>query len=261
MMMALKENRVIILPKIHESSFEFMGKEVLGDSCIIIPFILGEDQTLPDFLGNFDKISGVLNMASISDMEPDYIVNYTASLVKNIMGINILNAKLYQKTQQLALFDGMTGLYNKQMFTEFLTKKCDYSERHGVPLYLAMIDVDDFKNVNDTHGHRIGDEVIVHMGRVLKKDARASDVLARYGGDEFAWLLHCDDESEVLSVLDRLRAAIANSLWPRNISLTVSIGFSRYSPQSDDSIKELIDRADTALYQVKNNGKNGVKGK
>jgi diguanylate cyclase (GGDEF)-like protein len=261
MMIALKENRVIILPQIRESSLEFMGKEVLGDACIIIPFILGENQTLPDFLGSFDKISGVLNMASISDMEPDYIVRYTASLIKNIMGINILNAKLYQKTQQLALFDGMTGLYNKQMFAEFLTKERDYSERHGVPFYLAMIDVDDFKSVNDTHGHRIGDEVIVHLGRAIKEAARASDVLARYGGDEFAWILRCPNESEVIRVLDRFRAAIAHSPWPRNISLTASIGFSRYSPQSGDSIKELVDRADAALYQVKNNEKNGVKGK
>jgi diguanylate cyclase (GGDEF)-like protein len=260
MMMALKEDRVIILPHIQESSLEFMRKEVLGDSCIIIPFLLGEDQTLPDFLGNFDKVSGVLNMAGISDMEPDYIVQYTASLIKNIIGINILNAKLYQKTQQLALFDSMTGLYNKQMFAEFLTKECDYSERHGVTLYLAMIDVDEFKTINDTHGHRVGDEVIVHLGRILKKAARASDVLARYGGDEFACILRCDNESEVISVLDRLRHSISNGPWPMNISLTASIGFSRYSPQSGDSIKELIDRADAALYQVKNNGKDGVKG-
>jgi diguanylate cyclase (GGDEF)-like protein len=155
----------------------------------------------------------------------------------------------------------MTGLYNKQMFAEFLTKERDYSERHGVPFYLAMIDVDDFKSVNDTHGHRIGDEVIVHLGRAIKEAARASDVLARYGGDEFAWILRCPNESEVIRVLDRFRAAIAHSPWPRNISLTASIGFSRYSPQSGDSIKELVDRADAALYQVKNNEKNGVKGK
>lgn len=260
MMVALNENRIIIIPKIQEASLDFLDKKVLGDSCIIIPFMLGEHRNLPDLLGNFDTVRGVLNIADIHGMEPEYIVQYTASLIQNILGINILNARLYQKTQQLALFDGMTGIYNKQVFKEFLNKECDYSERHGEPLYLAMIDVDDFKIINDTYGHRTGDEVLAHLGQILRQAARSSDVVARYGGDEFAWIIHCDDDTRARNALERFRTKVFHSRLSNNINLSVSIGFARYSPNSGDSTKELIDRADAALYRVKKNGKNQVKG-
>lgn len=260
MMVALRQNKVIVVPNIQETSLDFLGKKVLGDSCIIIPFMLGENPNLPDLLGNFDTIRGVLNMADIHEMEPLYIVEYMASLIQNILGINILNARLYQRTQQLALFDGMTGIYNKQVFNEFLQKECDYSERHDVPLYLAIIDVDDFKMINDTYGHSTGDEVLSQLGQILRKAARSSDVVARYGGDEFAWIIHCDDDTKVESALERFRTHVFHSRLPNNITLSVSIGFARYSSQSGDSTKKLIDRADAALYRVKYNGKNQVQG-
>ena len=260
MMVALNENRIIIVPELQESSLDFLGNEVLGDSCIIIPFTIGEDHNLPDLLGNIDIVKGVLNMADIHDMEPEYIVKYSASLIQNILGINILNAKLYQKTQQLALFDGLTGLYNKQIFMEFLRKECDYSERSKTPLHLAMIDVDNFKAVNDTYGHCVGDDILAHMGRLLKNAARASDIVARYGGDEFVWIINCDNEAEVQRALERFRAQVSKSSLPRDIALTVSIGVSRYYPQNGDSIKAVVERADEALYRAKNNGKNCCEG-
>ena len=199
-------------------------------------------------------------MADINEMAPEYIVKYSASLIQNILGINILNAKLYQKTQKLALFDGLTGLYNKQIFMEFLKKECDHSERQGNSLHLAMIDVDNFKTINDTFGHSVGDEIISHMGSLLNRAARSSDIVARYGGDEFVWILNCDNEAKVQNALERFRVKVSRAALPRNISLTVSIGYSMYEPNRGDSIKALVERADEALYRVKNNGKNCLEG-
>ena len=184
------------------------------------------------------------------------IVNYAASLIRNILGIHIMNAQLYQKSQKLALTDGLTGLYNKHIFMEFLKKEHIYSERHGLPFYLSLMDVDDFKAVNDTHGHRIGDEVLAQIGSLCSTLARTSDVTARYGGEEMALLIKDGGLEEIMAVLERIRNGIWNNKFPNDIRMSMSIGLSRYAPGDNDSIEKLIDRADSALYKAKAAGKN-----
>lgn len=258
MMVALRQNETIVLPEIQQAPYDFLYKECLGCSCIIIPFIIGDEQNSDDIIGKSEVIKGVLNMGNITDMETEEVVKYSASLIRNILGINILNARLYQKTQRLALIDGLTGLYNKHIFMEFLKKECDYSERHGIPFFLALLDADDFKVINDTHGHRIGDKVLTQMGLLCKRVVRKSDVISRFGGEEFAWIIHGDDVKNIISILNRFRRKVLKSEFPNNIKLSISIGLSRFSPHSKDTMERLIDRADEALYRAKGKGKNRV---
>ncbi len=256
MVVALKENRTIVLPEINGASYDFLNKECLGKSCIIIPFLIGGDHPSDNIFGHAEGIKGVLNMGNIVDMGSKDIVAYAASLIRNILGINILNARLYQKTQKLALIDGLTGLYNKHIFMEFLKKEHHFSERNGVPFYLSLMDADDFKAVNDTHGHRIGDEVLAQLGSLCKNLSRKSDVVARFGGEEIALLINEGGLDEIVEVLERIRVGISESKFPNDIQLGVSIGLSRYAPGENDSIEKLIDRTDTAMYRAKEKGKN-----
>ena len=258
MMVALRKNKTIVLPEIQQASFDFLHKDCLGSSCIIIPFILGGDENAPDILGSSEGIRGVLNLGNITEMETEEIVEYAASLIRNILGINILNARLYQKTQKLALTDGLTGLYNKHIFLEFLKKECDYSERHGLPFYLALFDADNFKTVNDTHGHRVGDEVLKQLGVMLKRAARTSDIVARFGGEEFSWIIHRGDIKDIIAVIERFRQDVENCVFPESVRMSISIGMSRFCPRTGDTMEKLIDRADKAMYQSKTSGKNRV---
>lgn len=258
MMVALKENKIIILSDIQKASYNFLGKPCLGDSCIIIPFNINANDSMPDIMGDNEGIKGVLNMGNISDIGSEEVIKYSASLIRDILGINILNARLYKKTQRLALFDGLTGLYNKYIFTEFLQKECLYSERHGNPLFLALSDIDDFKAINDTYGHRIGDEVLSQIGQLCQSSARTSDIIARFGGEEFAWLIKGDDRKNIITLLERFRTKISSSEFPKFIRLSISIGVADFFSDGEDSPEHLIERADKALYRAKANGKNRI---
>jgi len=258
MMVALRENRIIVVPDIKQSDeYTFLGKESLGDSCVIIPFGIGNDEsTTDDVLGNTVEIRGVLNLGRIDGIESKDLVFYSASLIQNLMAINILNANLYQKTTRMALIDGLTGLYNKQVFEEFLSKDREFSERSRVPFYLALFDIDDFKKINDTHGHLVGDEVLKILGSLFLRSARKSDVVARFGGEEFAWIMHNIDKEQCFKCVERVRNKICATTFPKDISVAVSIGLAQYFPDNRDNIVNLINRADSALYQAKAAGKN-----
>jgi diguanylate cyclase (GGDEF)-like protein len=242
MMVALRQKEIIVLSDIQKEPYDFLHKKCLGSSCIVIPFFIDGDSTSGDIIGGNAGVKGVLNMGKIVDMETEEVVTYAASLIRNILGINILNARLYQKTQRLALIDGLTGLYNKDIF----------------PLFLAILDADDFKAINDTHGHPIGDEVLSQLGLLFKNAIRKSDVIGRFGGDEFAWIIRANDLGRINAVLERLRTKVLDNEFPNAIHMTISIGLSRYDPHSKDTMEKLIVRTDQALYRAKRNGKNRV---
>jgi diguanylate cyclase (GGDEF)-like protein len=259
MLCALRENRTIVISEIAQAScYDLLHKELLGDSCIIIPFVAGDPHSADIINNHGATIKGVLNLGNIADMPGEDLILYTASLVQNILGINILNARLYQKTQQLALFDGLTGLYNKSIFLEFLNKECDYSERFQSALFFALGDVDDFKAVNDTYGHMAGDGVLRQLGQLFKQTLRKYDVVSRFGGDEFAWLITGCDTANIRSFFERVQSAVSNTELGNAAPVSVSIGVAIYNPGGHDSEEQLIDRADKALYRAKANGKNKV---
>lgn len=170
--------------------------------------------------------------------------------------------------------DKLTGLYNRRSFEQRLQRLLklqrqraraaqeDEDKRlHGddvSQLYLAILDIDHFKRINDTYGHVYGDEVILMLAQQMRTSFRQSDVLFRFGGEEFVMLIAAQDDAAVHHVLDRFRLYIAEHAFPQVGHVTVSIGHARITESDYPEI--VLDRADKALYFAKQNGRNSVHG-
>jgi diguanylate cyclase (GGDEF)-like protein len=174
--------------------------------------------------------------------------------------IALENAHLHGLVKAQAVTDELTGLANRRRFMEVVRLELKRAERFQSPLGLVLVDLDDFKLVNDRHGHQTGDEVLLALGDVFRAGLRDVDLAARLGGEEFAVLLPETDDSGAEGVAERLRAALAGvELEAPNgerFSVTASFGVAVY-PQSQ-SIDELLTSADAALYRGKAEGKNRV---
>jgi two-component system, cell cycle response regulator len=182
-----------------------------------------------------------------------------------------LEAKIHERTHelaeantrlaQLAVTDGLTGLYNHRHLHERLSLEVERSQRSGLPLSLLMLDVDHFKQFNDTFGHPAGDEVLRQLARVLNDTRRANDVVARYGGEEFAVILVDTAKFTAAKVAERVRERIAahdfSDAAQRAGNISVSIGVATFPDDGADA-EGLVRAADTALYAAKRAGRNRV---
>lgn len=171
------------------------------------------------------------------------------------------NAMLYAKTVELAERDGLTGLMNRRIFHEQMATELARSDRYGGTFSLFMIDIDHFKNINDTYGHQAGDSVLQSLGRLLKEKTRNVDIVARYGGEEFAVILPETHEPSAALVGEMIRTAIAQTPFSlpdgKDIALTISVGVATY-PRCGSTMQDLIKCADQALYLAKQAGRNRV---
>jgi two-component system cell cycle response regulator len=173
-----------------------------------------------------------------------------------------LQAKLREAHDALAyeaMHDPLTGALNRRAFAEVLSKSLVEEQRHGMGLAIGVCDVDEFKNVNDAHGHQVGDDVLCGLVQLLTSQLRGYDTLSRLGGDEFAVLATHTAGSDVPSIYERVRAAVASTpiqTKAGNLNITVSFGVSRW--QHGQSADELLVAADAALYQAKSAGRNRV---
>jgi diguanylate cyclase (GGDEF)-like protein len=171
------------------------------------------------------------------------------------------NVLLFEEVKSLAIRDGLTGLYNARHFQEVLAQQVQASRRYGWPLSLLFLDIDKFKDVNDTWGHPDGDVVLKVLARFLQTHVRLADILCRYGGEEFVVLLPQTTASQAYRLADRLRAGVAVTPVPlsrQEIYITVSIGMACLAPGM--SAIDLVKAADAALYQAKQSGRNRVCG-
>ncbi len=166
------------------------------------------------------------------------------------------------KFEQISITDPLTKLNNRLIFYKIAEKEIGRSKRNGSKLSLIMFDVDLFKNVNDTYGHIIGDDVLVNLARVCEKNIRTMDLLARYGGEEFVILMPDADEKSVMQTAERLRKIVADTIMAKcdniDISITISLGVVNFRRESCDNINELVNQADKALYLSKEQGRNRV---
>ena len=185
------------------------------------------------------------------------------SLAKIICGESakfITTSHNYEKTKELAVKDGLTGLYNHRHFQEMLSYTIAHSDRYDERCSLILIDLDNLKYINDTYGHRAGDSVLSFIGTVLTESLREVDISARYGGDEFAVILPNTNKKGSLAIAEKIKNNIKNMPFKFKgveLNVTLSVGIATYPGNAADN-ETLIERADRALYESKNQGKNRV---
>jgi two-component system chemotaxis response regulator CheY len=185
-----------------------------------------------------------------------------AARVKAALRVKGLHDQLVEANQRLAaqaLTDELTGLANRRHGAHELERAVSLATRHGHLLALARVDVDHFKQINDTYGHQAGDRVLAEVARRLAGAVRGGDELARWGGDEFVAILPDTDREGGLRAAERLRAAVAATPVPVDgveVDVTISVGWAHWAGDTPD---DLLARADRALYQAKDVGRDTVR--
>ena len=161
-----------------------------------------------------------------------------------------------------AAVDPVTGVFNRRYFQVRLDEELQRSHRHQIPLALLMIDVDDFKRVNDSHGHLAGDTILRDVGEILRRSVRVFDVCARFGGEEFVIIMPGSSSENALRIAERIRERIETYRPADRVlattRVTVSVGLAVSSPEA--TVGQLLERADQALYAAKRAGKNCIRG-
>ena len=226
-----------------------LTKQVSIQSDITLPLVAnGED------IGYVSVVSHKPNAFNDKAVQRFFPVCYS-------LAIALRNARLFQSTKELSITDNLTRIYNRQYFDDIVGKEFLRAHRYKHPLSLALIDIDNFKAINDAFGHQQVDKVLRQFANRIMGTIRNTDILARYGGEEFSIIMPLTDIEVGIIVMERLRVVIAGSLFHitrHDIQLTASIGLSSLSGHHITSTKELIREADSALYLAKKTGKNRV---
>jgi diguanylate cyclase (GGDEF)-like protein len=205
------------------------------------------------------RVSGVVSVArrdrpfSVAERE---LFHYLAEQA----AVSIENVGLHETVERQAVTDELTGLFNRRRFQEAMATEVERSKRFGQPVGLVLLDLDDFKAVNDTYGHQQGDLVLREVARVLRETSREIDEPARYGGEELAVVLPGTDLEGAYNLAERVRAGIEELALPLldgegALRVTASFGVATL-PGSADDMRELVAAADEALYRAKRAGKN-----
>jgi diguanylate cyclase (GGDEF)-like protein len=186
------------------------------------------------------------------------ILDYFVNLEQELRSPKVVEISIFERTQRRALTDGLTGLFNRAYFAQALRREVQRARRHALKLSLAMLDLDDFKSLNDSRGHAVGDRVLVRVAAMVAASLRQIDVCARYGGEEFALLLPDTDREGARIVAERIRARIADQLGRRRgLGVTVSGGVVTFPDDALDPA-QLLKEADRLLYRSKAEGKNCI---
>ena len=154
-----------------------------------------------------------------------------------------------------ANFDKLTQIYNRNMFNRMIDKKITIAKIKKVSFSFIMLDIDHFKNVNDTYGHLVGDDILKHLVNLIKKHIRDSDIFARWGGEEFVLAFNVDIDKG-REIAESLRKHIEQEKFDIVEHITCSFGITKF--QKDDTLETMTKRADSALYEAKENGRNKV---
>jgi len=183
-------------------------------------------------------------------------LDYLSNITDNMDAATLVGEVHMGKIIGLSLCDGLTGLFNHSYFYQQIDFEVKRFVRYGTPLTLVLIDIDDFKAVNDTYGHREGDRILAVMAKALLRLARDADICCRYGGEEFAVILPLTSVDEADAIANRIRKKLVQVL-PDGQRATVSIGVAACGGDSN-TYQRLVENADAALYRAKAGGKNCV---
>lgn len=191
-----------------------------------------------------------------------FVFTYFVSgfLSRNLHKNEDLLKELLRQTRELSVTDGLTGLYNQMHFFELLGRETGQSRRHGLSYALIIFDVDNFKMYNDRHGHLRGSQTLKQVAAIMKRKFRSSDLLAKYGGDEFVVILPQTDKVGAYLAAERLREAVEREPFPGAETqpqgrITISLGLATF-PEHGLNEDDILNRADKALYFAKESGRN-----
>ncbi|HEX4123234.1 MAG TPA: diguanylate cyclase [Tepidisphaeraceae bacterium] len=216
----------------------------LGDYLFAIPLVVEKNLTTAAVMRENDSLREELQRA-----------------LREVRDKNIALEQSLKKLEEVAATDPLTGLYNRRHFGRVLEQLFSEAQRYDTDLTCIMIDLDEYKRLNDTYGHQIGDQLLVVAAKAISSNLRTMDIAARYGGDEFICLLPHAGAAEAQGVAERIReqfgSASANLLkWERRV--TMSIGIGSLSEHRPDGFEQLVALADAALYRAKGAGKDSI---
>jgi len=170
--------------------------------------------------------------------------------------------ELMEKLRMAALTDSMTKLYNRAYFAETSINYINLAERDKTPISVIMLDIDKFKNINDTYGHDVGDKVIIALAKLLQDNKRNSDIVCRYGGEEFTILLPNTSKEGAKQLAEIIRKNCENTIirssLDEEVHFSISLGIADIDPIQHRAIEIALKHADDALYRAKNSGRNRV---
>ncbi len=212
-----------------------------------------------------DSIEKAYDMGGIDYVSKPFKPKELMARIKTVLQLQSLILELKASKEELKLLssiDPMTQLYNRRYFSKISKHILDLSKREKTKLSLLMIDIDNFKKINDTYGHQVGDDVIISLAKKLEKYTRASDIICRFGGEEFVILLPETSIDGATIISEKIREVISDEVinfsHKEKLKFTISIGLTQIKNETDMNIDVLINRADKALYDAKNSGKNKV---
>ena len=202
-------------------------------------------------------------MSERLDRELDFRVaalDYLMEHDKRLQNPRVIELERFREYAFRSTIDPLTGVYNRRFLHEILDRETSRARRYGQPYSVLFLDIDDFKIINDVHGHQLGDEVLITFARILQLHLREEDVAARYGGEEFVAVLPATTSDGALHVAERILSTCRNEIYPGEVVVTASVGIAEF-PTDGGSPSEVIAQADKHLYAAKLGGKDRAVGR
>ncbi len=241
------ENDVPVLVRDTGSDPRYIGRNDISLSEIAVPLKIS------------NHIIGVLNVEKEGINALDENDMRIISIIASHLSTAIDNTFKYEETEKLAVTDGMTGMFNYRYFMNRLREELDRSKLLNIPLSIIMIDIDYFKEINDTYGHMVGDRIIRELADLLRSIVRKGDIVTRYGGDEFFVILPGSSKTFTLKLAKRIMNKVTDFDFAEHINITLSLGTVSY-PDDANTMDSLLRWVDDALYSAKKKGRNRVEG-
>lgn len=235
--------------ELHDFDIVRYGSEEHVRSIIAVPMRLGS------------KVIGMISAQTYQSYDYGAEDQQLLDMLAAYTAIAINNAHLFEEVQRLAITDSLTGTYNRRLFYSAVQKEINRSRRYGHPIAVMMLDLDHYKEINDTHGHDVGDQALQLIAQRCQENIRETDILARYGGDEFIFLLPETKIKQAMETAERLRSAMQQypiKVGNINVATTVSIGVAGVD-NAPPELDVLLKSADLALYDAKQSGRNCIR--
>jgi len=248
----LNNNFISLLDVIRESTTLVNKKSILKS--------ISNGVDIFEYLKRLDEIDRVTEIKLENGLIKSFYINISKINNKNFL-INLTDITKIEKeredTHKKAYIDGLTMIYNRNKLEEVFEYEVKQSKRYKSSFSIAILDIDNFKNFNDTYGHLIGDEVLISLAQLMKQSMRETDIIARWGGEEFVILFNKTDLENATLLANKFRVSIENIQHEIAGRITASFGVTQL--QENDTLESIFQRADEALYLAKESGRNCVK--